>query len=293
MKRSSFIKYLLGTTAMASAYSTLKNLSDLLPENDHMMPALFVGHGSPMNALEDNEFTQEWKKYAGKIPQPSVILCVSAHWLTKGTHVTAMQNPQTIHDFGGFPKQLYDVQYPAPGSPSFAKETAYALHPTPVGQDLQWGLDHGTWSVVKQMYPKANIPVIQLSIDYHQSGTYHYELARNLQKLRKKGVLILGSGNMVHNLGMVAFDRLNEKEYGYDWALEMNIKFKELIEKGDHLALAQYEKLGPAAKLAIPTPDHYYPLLYSLALQQRGEQVTFFNDKAIGGSLTMTSVFIA
>lgn len=277
---------------MASAFSTLKALGDSLPASDHTMPVLFVGHGSPMNALEDNEFTRSWRKVATDVPKPVAILCVSAHWLTRGTHVTATLNPQTIHDFGGFPQELFNVEYPAPGSPLLAKETAEALQPTPVGQDMEWGLDHGTWSVVKQMYPNADIPVIQLSIDYHKPGIYHYELAKNLQTLRKKGVLILGSGNMVHNLGMVAFDKLNESEYGYDWAHEMNAKFKQLITDKNHIELANWEKLGSAAKLAIPTPDHYFPLLYTLALQQKNESTTFFNDKAIGGSLTMTSVLI-
>lgn len=265
-----------------------------LTEQEQWMPVLFVGHGSPMNAIEDNEFSRRWKKMAEEIPVPKAVIIVSAHWLTRGTHVTAMEQPRTIHDFGGFPRALFEAEYPAPGSPELAAETAKLITHTHVGLDHDWGLDHGAWSVVKQMYPEANIPVIQLSIDYYKPPQYHYDLARELLSLRKKGVLIMGSGNMVHNLGMIQvpggdFSNIN-KEYGFDWAIEMNTLFKEKISNGDHKALMEYEKLSKSARLAIPTPDHYYPLLYTLALQRKNEQPTFFNDKAIGGSLTMTSV---
>ncbi|MCB9066033.1 MAG: 4,5-DOPA dioxygenase extradiol [Chitinophagales bacterium] len=277
--------------------SGFRRFADELEEQDIYMPVLFVGHGSPTNALEDNEFSIRWRKMGQELPVPKAVLVVSAHWLTKGTHITAMPQPKTIHDFGGFSRELYEVQYPAPGSPELAKETSQLIKSTNVGLDHDWGLDHGAWSVVKHMYPDANIPVLQLSIDYHKPAQYHYELAKELMGLRKKGVLILGSGNMVHNLGMIAvpggdFSRFNE-EYGYDWAHEMNTIFKDKIANRDHKALIEYEKLNKSAKLAVPTPDHYYPLLYALGLQRKNEDTTFFNDKAVGGAFTMTSVKIA
>ena len=273
-----------------------RTFTDGLEEQDSIMPVLFVGHGSPMNAIEDNEFTRRWEQMAKEIPQPKAVLIVSAHWLTRGTHITAMERPKTIHDFGGFPQALFDVEYAAPGSPELAKETALLVKSTHVGLDHDWGLDHGAWSVVKKMYPAADIPMLQLSVDYHKPPQYHYDLAKELGALRKKGVLILGSGNMVHNLGMVQvpggdFSKIN-KEFGFDWAHEMNAIFKEKIGNGDHHALIDYEKLSKSAKLAVPTPDHYYPLLYALALQSKSDHVSFFNDKAVGGSLTMTSVKI-
>ena len=272
---------------------SIEKLADSFSLTDKM-PVLFVGHGSPTNAIEDNEFTERWKKMSAEIPQPKAVVIISAHWLTKGTYVTAMEHPKTIHDFGGFSQELFDVQYPAPGSPELAKETASIIHSTNVEMDHDWGLDHGAWSVVKQMYPKANIPMLQLSIDYNKPAQYHYDLAKQLSSLRDKGVLILGSGNMVHNLRMISvpggdFSQIN-KEYGFDWTLEMNTIFKDKIMNGDHKALIEYEKLSKSATLAIPTPDHYYPLIYTLALQEKNEKPTFFNDKAVGGSLTMTSV---
>ncbi len=263
-----------------------------LGEEEEKMPVLFIGHGSPMNAIEDNIFSKRWQQMGKEIPIPKAVVVVSAHWLTKGTMVTAMSNPKTIHDFGGFPQALFDVQYPAPGSPELATEIQKLITNPAVELDHDWGLDHGTWSVVKHMYPDADIPVLQLSIDYYKPAAYHYELAKQLLALRKKGVLIIGSGNMVHNLRMVAWDKLNEPEYGFDWALEMNDVFKNKISNGFHKELIQYEKLHKAATLAIPTPDHYYPLLYILALQTDNDKVEFFNDKAVGGSLTMTSVKI-
>jgi 4,5-DOPA dioxygenase extradiol len=263
-----------------------------LGEEEVKMPVLFIGHGSPMNAIEDNEFSQRWQQMGKEIPTPKAVVVISAHWLTKGTLVTAMPNPKTIHDFGGFPQALFDVQYPAPGSPELATEIQKLITNPAVELDHDWGLDHGTWSVVKHMYPDADIPVLQLSIDYYKPAAYHYELAKQLLSLRKKGVLIIGSGNMVHNLRMVAWDKLNEPEYGYDWALEMNDIFKNKISNGFHKELIQYEKLNKSATLAIPSPDHYYPLLYILALQTDSDKVEFFNDKAVGGSLTMTSVKI-
>jgi 4,5-DOPA dioxygenase extradiol len=274
-----------------STLSSFRKFADNLPEQAQRMPVLFIGHGSPMNGIEDNEFSQRWKKMATEISKPKAVLVVSAHWFTRGTHITAMEYPETIHDFGGFPKALFDVQYPAPGDPKLARETASLIHTTTVELAHDWGLDHGTWSVVRHMYPEAAIPVLQLSIDYSKGPRYHYELAGELEALRKKGVLIIGSGNMVHNLRLVSWDMIQGG--GYDWANEMNDKFKALILNGDHSSLIAYEHLGKEAMLAIPTPEHYLPLLYTLALKDKNETVSFFNDKAIGGSLTMTSVKIA
>jgi 4,5-DOPA dioxygenase extradiol len=245
-----------------------------------------------MNGIEDNEFSERWKQMGKEIPQPSAVLVISAHWFSRGTRITAMDFPKTIHDFGGFPKALFDVQYPAPGNPELAGETAALLHSADVELDHDWGLDHGAWTVVRHMYPDANIPVLQLSIDYTKGSQYHYDLAKELYELRKKGVLIIGSGNMVHNLRMVSWAKINEAGYGYDWALSMNDKFKHLISEGDYQPLINYETLGAESKLAIPTPEHYLPLLYSLALKGNKDNVSFFNDKAVAGSLTMTSVFI-
>ena len=291
MNRKNFITLLSGGIAMASIqpfYDWTKGLG----EEEEKMPVLFIGHGSPMNAIEDNEFSKRWQQMGKEIRTPKAVVVVSAHWLTKGTLVTAMPNPKTIHDFGGFPQALFDVQYPAPGNPELASEIQKLITNPAVELDHDWGLDHGTWSVVKHMYPDADIPVLQLSIDYYKPAAYHYELAKQLLSLRKKGVLIIGSGNMVHNLRMVAWDKLNEPEFGFDWALEMNDVFKNKISNGFHKELIQYEKLHKSATLAIPSPDHYYPLLYILALQTDNDKVEFFNDKAVGGSLTMTSVKI-
>ncbi|KGO83564.1 dioxygenase [Flavobacterium beibuense F44-8] len=269
-----------------------KNWTDSLTEEDIKHPVLFIGHGSPMNGIEDNEFSQTWAKMGKEVTRPKAVIVVSAHWLTRGTHVTAMEEPKTIHDFGGFPQALFDVEYPAKGSPELAKETANLITSTDVGLDHDWGLDHGTWTVVRHMYPDADIPVLQLSIDYGKPAEYHYNLAKQLSTLRKKGVLIIGSGNMVHNLRMIDWRKLNEPNYGFDWAIEMNDIFKLKIQGGDHKALMEYEKLSKSAKLAIPTPDHYYPLMYILGLQDNKDELSFFNDKLVGGSLNMTSVKI-
>ncbi len=260
--------------------------------NTDKMPVLFIGHGSPMNAIEENEFVAGFRKVGSEIIKPKAILCISAHWETNGTYVTAMESPRTIHDFGGFPEKLYEVQYPAPGSPELAKETKSIITKTQVGLDDKWGLDHGAWSVIKHIYPEADIPVIQMSLDYSNSAQYHYELAKDLASLRNKGVLILGSGNMVHNLRMVAWDKLNADEYGYDWAIEASEMMKKLIICGDHHQLINYSSLGSSFNLAIPTPEHYLPLLYILALKEENEGVSLFNDKAVGGSITMTSLKI-
>lgn len=293
MDRKKFLQTLalLPMAGVAMKVDALGKLTRTLGPTERM-PVLFLGHGSPMNAIEENEFVANFRKVGREIPQPKAILCVSAHWETKGTYVTAMDNPRTIHDFGGFPKKLFDVQYPAPGSPELARETKNLVQSTSIGLDEKWGLDHGAWSVIKHLYPDADVPVIQMSIDYSKPAQYHYDLARELNALRKRGVLIVGSGNMVHNLGMVAWDKLNEDEYGFDWALEADEKMKKFIRDCDHQQLINYRNQGKAFDLAIPTPEHYLPLLYALSLQDTDEEVKLFNDKAIGGSLSMTSVLI-
>lgn len=274
-----------------TSLSSFNKFTASLGRQDDIMPVLFIGHGSPMNGIEHNEFSNSWAKLANEIPIPKAILVVSAHWLSRGTKITAMDFPETIHDFGGFPKELFDVQYPAPGNPDLAKETASIIKSAEVELTHDWGLDHGAWTVIRNMYPDATIPVLQLSIDYTKGPQFHYELAKELSSLRRKGVLIMGSGNMVHNLRMLSFDKM-DKEFGFDWAIEMNDIFKKHISNRNHQALINYESLGIGAKLAIPTPDHYYPLLYSLGLQGDNEEAVIFNDKLMAGSLTMTSLKI-
>ena len=273
-----------------TALSGFKRFTDELPSDDTLMPVLFIGHGSPMNGIENNAFSQQWAKTAGEINPPKAIIVISAHWLTNGTYITAMDRPKTIHDFGGFPDELFAVQYPAPGNPSLAQETKALIQSTNVGLDHDWGLDHGAWTVVRKMYPDASIPVLQLSIDYSKPAAYHYALAKELAALRKKGVLIIGSGNMIHNLRMVAWDKMEVPNYGYDWAIEMHELFRNKITAGDHQALINYESLSKSARLAIPTPDHYFPLMYILGLQEKNETPVFFNDQLVAGSLNMTSV---
>ena len=293
MKRSDFLKTLslLPLTANSMNIAEFNSFTAGLPLTQRM-PVLFVGHGSPMNAIETNGFTKTWEDLGKRLPIPKAVLVVSAHWLTRGTHVTAMEAPKKINDFGGFPRELSESTYPAKGNPQLAGEIKDIIKSTNVGLDHDWGLDHGAWSVLKQMYPDANIPVLQLSIDYYKPASYHYDLAKQLSALRDKGVLILGSGNMVHNLRMVAFDRMNEPNFGFDWAKEANGLFKKYILDGNHQALFDYEKLGEAVKLAVPTPDHYYPLIYTLALQEKKDNLSFFNDQLQAGSLSMTSVMI-
>jgi 4,5-DOPA dioxygenase extradiol len=257
--------------------------------NKTKMPVLFVGHGSPMNAIVENEFSLKWMELGRTLPRPEVILCISAHWETKGTMVTSMEHPRTIHDFGGFPRSLFEVHYPAPGSISLAEEVRNLMKSTVVESDLHWGLDHGCWSVLSRMYPAADIPVVQLSLDYLQDAAWHYEMARSLKPLREQGVLIIGSGNIVHNLGMVAWNRLDEPGFGFDWAIEADTLFKKWILENDHGRLTDTGGFGKAARLAVPTPEHFLPMLYALAQREATDTVTFFNDKPVGGSLTMTS----
>lgn len=296
MQRRHFLQLLPLAYSSMNTMNTM-NISGLSAMTEafapsQQMPVLFLGHGSPMNAIEENEFVRGFRNIAATIPKPNAILCISAHWETRGTFVTAMEHPQTIHDFGGFPEQLYQVQYPAPGNPALAQQTKELVHSTTVELDYKWGLDHGAWSVIKHLYPAADVPVIQMSLDRRISAEQHYNLARELRSLRNKGVLIIGSGNMVHNLGRVAWEKLNQPEYGYDWALEARAKMTQYILDGNHKDLINYQSQGKAFDLAIPTPEHYFPLLYTLALQDRNEHLSLFNDKAIGGSLTMTSVKI-
>lgn len=261
-------------------------------ELSEKMPVLFVGHGSPMNAIEENEFAAGWRDMGKKLPRPSAILCVSAHWQSKGTMVTAMQKPETIHDFGGFPRELYEVQYPAPGSPELAKATKETVRERVIELDRSWGLDHGAWSVIRRMYPDADVPVVEMSLDYQLSPQQHYDLARELAPLRRKGILIIGSGNMVHNLGLVSWEHLNTPGYAFDWAMEAGEAMKSHIMSGDHGPLINYDSQGRAFRLAVPTPEHFLPLLYALALKGSDEPVELFNDRPVAGSLTMTSVRI-
>lgn len=260
------------------------------------MPVMFIGHGSPMNAIEENEFSLGWRDAAKQIQTPEAILCISAHWETWGTGVTAMENPRTIHDFGGFPKELFEAQYPAPGSPKLAAKVADMITSAHVQMDLDWGLDHGTWSVLKQMYPRADIPVVQLSLDYTKSAKAHYELAKELSPLRDQGILILGSGNIVHNLRRIVFrgsiSDFNQP-FALPWAHEANDLIHMLIQENRYEELADYQALGPAVQLAIPTPEHYLPFLYAIALKDEADNITFFNDKPVAGSLTMTCLKIS
>lgn len=260
------------------------------PFNDiKRMPLLFLGHGSPMNAIEENEFVTGFRNIVKSIPKPNAILCVSAHWETRGTAVTAMEKPSTIHDFGGFPKALFDVEYPAPGSPELAAEIKKIISKTEISLDYKWGLDHGAWSVIKHLYPNADIPVVQMSLDYTQPSLFHYELAKELLSLRRKGILIIGSGNMVHNLRLVDWENPDK---GYEWAETANDLLKKRIEVNDHQALIHYDKLGKEVQLSIPTPEHYLPMLYVLGLKQEDETITFFNERTVLGSMSMTSFLI-
>jgi len=250
------------------------------------MPVLFIGHGNPMNAIEENEFTKSWSEIALSIPKPVSILCISAHWETAGTKLTAMPHPQTIHDFGGFPQALYAVQYPANGNPELAKEIKEQIQSHEIDFDKSiWGLDHGTWSILNVMYPKADIPVVQMSLNYQQPPKYHYDLAKQMSFLRRKGVLIIGSGNIVHNLRKVDWQNTNN---GFDWAIDVNNQLKSWIGIGNHINLIEYKKHGKSFEMAIPTAEHYLPLLYALALQEKSDSLTFFNDKLTMGSLSVS-----
>jgi len=254
--------------------------------NDRM-PVLFVGHGSPMNAIEDNEFSRAWQEAARAIPEPSAIVCISAHWETIGTQVTAMDAPRTIHDFYGFPKALFDKQYPAPGSPKLASRISELVKTKSVLPDQAWGLDHGTWSVLCQMYPQATVPVVQLSLDRTLKADEHYALGHELRDLRQEGVLIVGSGNIVHNLRLMVWE-----DTAFDWAVDFDARVREWIIQQDHASIIHYEKYGQPAILAVNSAEHYLPLLYTLGLQEKGEPFSFFAEKLWGGSLSMRCVRI-
>jgi 4,5-DOPA dioxygenase extradiol len=291
MDRKDFIKTLalIPVGGLAMQLSSLKNITDKF-ERTSRMPVLFIGHGNPMNAIEDNEYTRKFREIGKSLPKPKAILCISAHWETNGTFVTAMDMPQTIHDFGGFPKALNEFQYPAPGSPEWALQTKELIHSTSVGLDQEWGLDHGAWTVLCHLFPHADVPVYQLSLNYKKDALWHYELAKELSALRDKGVLIVGSGNMVHNLRLVNWQ--NPQSGGHDWAIEANETFKHLISSNEHQRLINYQSLGKAVQLAVPSADHYLPLIYTMALKGEKESVEFFNDKTDMGSISMTSVLI-
>ncbi len=252
------------------------------------MPLLFIGHGSPMNAIENNQYSRSWKELGEKLPRPDAILSISAHWITRGTKVTVMKKPKTIHDFEGFPDELYMQQYPAPGSVWLAEETQRLATSHPVEPDYDWGLDHGTWSVLLRMFPLADIPAIQLSIDYNRPMWYHFELAKQLKKLRDNGVLIIGSGNIVHNLQAM---RMNSEPY--DWNLEFDKKIAHWIETGNNRAIIDFQNLGSLARLAHPTYDHFLPLLYVLGLKDEKDGFEFFNEGFEFSSMSMRSVVFA
>lgn len=254
------------------------------------MPAIFFGHGNPMNALLSNEYTKGWAAIGAGVPKPKAILCVSAHWYLPGTMVTASPRPRTIHDFGGFPRELYEVQYPAPGDEELARRVRSLLAPVPVGLDERWGLDHGTWSVLCHVFPDAGVPVVQLSIDETQPAEFHYELGKRLAPLRDEGVLVIGSGNLVHNLHAYAWGRHAVEPL--DWAVRFEGLARELLLKGDDGPLVAYETLGRDAQLSAPTPDHYLPLLYVIALRRENEQVSFPVEGFDGGSISMLTIRI-
>ena len=272
--------------------SGLKKLLESLSASNQM-PVLFIGHGNPMNAIEDNEFSRNWAAVGKALPKPEAILCVSAHWETWGTAVTAMDQPRTIHDFGGFPEELFAARYPAPGSPPLARRINELITSVDIGLNQDWGFDHGCWSVLKQMFPKADIPVVQFSLDYTQPAQYHYALGKELASLRKEGILILGSGNIVHNLRLTTLVNGDfNKPFGFDWALEASHLLKKLILEDRHEDLSAYQSLSEEVLLAVPTPEHFLPLLYSLAVKQPGDEIALFNDEALAGSITMTSLVI-
>jgi 4,5-DOPA dioxygenase extradiol len=254
------------------------------------MPALFLGHGNPMNALARNAYTEAWARVGASIPRPKAVLAVSAHWYLPGTAVTAVETPRTIHDFGGFPRELFEFEYPAPGDPGLAERVRELLEPTPVRLDSGWGLDHGTWSVLCHVFPDADVPVVQLSIDETEAPAYHYELGARLAPLRDEGVLVVGSGNIVHNLHAYAWGRHPAEPF--DWAVRFEAKARELLVAGDHDPLVDYESLGRDAMLAAPTPEHYLPLLYVIGTRQDGDEVTFPVEGVDGGSISMLSVRI-
>ncbi len=258
-----------------------------MPQNSRM-PAIFFGHGNPLNALQDNAYTRGWAAIGAALPRPKAVLCVSAHWYVPGTAVTALARPRTIHDFGGFPQELFNVGYPAPGSPDLAARVGQLLAPSPVAMDENWGLDHGTWSVLVHVFPEADIPVVQLSIDETRTARWHFELAKQLAPLREEGVLIMGSGNLVHNLHTYSWGRHAVEPY--DWAVRFETKARALLHAGDFAPLVNYEALGRDAMLSVPTPEHYLPLIYVLAQRHKDEPISFPVEGFDGGSISMLAV---
>ena len=255
-----------------------------------VLPAIFFGHGNPMNAVTNNRYTEAWRHIGKHIPKPKAILSISAHWFVPGTGVTVSTAPRTIHDFGGFPRELYQVRYPAPGDPDLARRVQKMLAPLPVVLDSSWGLDHGTWSVLAHVYPDADIPVVQLSIDETQPGSFHFEVGRKLAPLREEGILIVGSGNLVHNLNAYAWGR--HMPDPYDWAIRFETEAKQMMLAGEYKSLINYELLGPEAILSVPTPDHYFPMLYVLGTRQEGEVIHFPVEGVDGGSISMLTMQI-
>ena len=254
------------------------------------MPALFLGHGSPMNVIEENPFADGWEQLGKNIPRPRAIISISAHWETEGTRVTAMENPQTLHDFRGFPKALFDFQYPAKGDSALADKIRSLVKKTEVTFDYKWGLDHGTWGILAKMYPDATIPVVQLSLNTKFSPKDHYEIGMELKSLRSEGIFILGSGNIVHNLSQLSFD---PKAKPADWALEFDEKIKQFLLKKDHQAILDFESLGKIAQLSAPTPEHFLPLVYIIALQDEEERVTFPVEGLVAKSISMRGVMVS
>jgi 4,5-DOPA dioxygenase extradiol len=291
MERKDFLKALalLPLAGSAMKINELNNLTKTFGASDKM-PVIFVGHGSPMNAITDNAYSRSWAEIGRRLSPPNAILCVSAHWLTNGTAVT-MSNPQkTIHDFGGFPDELFKVEYPAPGSPMYAEMAIETVSSIKLHKDYDWGLDHGAWSVLKNMYPSASIPVFQMSIDYDKSPQYHFNLAKELSTLRNRGVLIIASGNVVHNLSLLSWADPSKK---FDWAIEFDELVKKSIEENNPSQLIEYQKLGKLANLAHPTNDHYLPLMYAIGLRDKKDDFEFFNASIDMGSISMRSVIFS
>lgn len=290
MERKTFIQNSLLTLTglMATDISKAFNALSSLPSGERM-PVLFVGHGNPMNAITDNSYSKKWRELGNKLAAPKAILCVSAHWMTRGkTKVTAMSTPKTIHDFGGFPQALFDAQYPAPGTPEFAKLTIETVKKAHIEEDHEWGLDHGTWSILMQMFPKATIPVYQLSLDLSRDTHYHFEMAQELKVLREKGIMIIGSGNMVHNLGMLSMNNTV-----FDWASEFDLKMKAFIDDRDFKSVVNYADLGALSKKAHPSNEHFLPLLYSLGAVDAKDEMSYFNEGIDLGSISMRSVLFS
>lgn len=289
MNRNKFLKLIsIGTVAMMSDISGIAKAFQNFENNGEKMPVLFIGHGSPLNAIENNDFTDALNLLGKHLPKPKAILCISAHWCTNGTFVNINEKPKMIYDMYGFPDELYKVNYPAPGSPQFAGELLSTIIQPELKPDTEWGFDHGNWSVMKHIYPDASIPLFQMSIDYNKPMNYHYELAKQLAFLREKGVLIVGSGNITHNLRQVDFSNRDAKPV--DWALEFDTKVKTAIESHDHKSLIDYQSFGSSARLSVPEPSHYFPLIYTAALDTKQEEISYPYEKFHHGSLSMRCI---